>query len=499
MSPRKDTMTLVDMAKQRGLNPKWKASTQGGEYASACPTCGGTDRFIIQPSRVMKQCVGYYFCRQCAISGDTIQFGRDFMGLSYQDAKMQANANSPGQSLLPYSTHVKMVSHDNVQTLNLPSNTWMAKANLVMQEANKNIMQQEDVLHALNQRGLSQDAIIKYQIGWLSEDAVYNGADWGLEREEIWLSAGIVIPTIDGANVIRLKIRRKNWKENDELPKYIAISGSMGGLNIIGAKKNAIMIIVESELDAYALHNAIGDFACIVAVGGCVKNIDNVTDALAKKKVLLICPDNDNAGKKMLEKWQKLYPHAKAYPTPYGKDIGEAVSLGLDVREFFSSAINTVNVAQQGNANVKSVQASPSVPVICATTPPTVVPQQIALPVMTVAIADEVPQQGDGGDRSNALSISTASPLNPIEKANSKNEYTESHSDVSNAEWPPQDRELITWARHYLQAIPEYAKLLSDKHLSKEIEQGPTSEHAQSGALQKELRWIRRLVSGEIL
>ena len=111
----------------------------------------------------------------------------------------------------------------------------------------------------------------------------------------------------------------------------------MSGFKIIGDRKLPIMIVVESELDSLALHHAVGDLACIVAVGGNDKNLDSVTAACAReKRKILICHDNDedNKGLKMFEKWQSIYPHAKTCPTPIGKDIGEAFQQGLDIRKW---------------------------------------------------------------------------------------------------------------------------------------------------------------------
>ncbi len=41
----------------------------------------------------------------------------------------------------------------------------------------------------------------------------------------------------------------------------------------------------------------------------------------------------------MLEKWERLYPHAIAHPTARGKDIGEFVQLGGDLREWLLSGL----------------------------------------------------------------------------------------------------------------------------------------------------------------
>jgi len=40
---------VLDIAMEKGLAPKKVAQTNGGEYASPCPGCNGSDRFRIWP------------------------------------------------------------------------------------------------------------------------------------------------------------------------------------------------------------------------------------------------------------------------------------------------------------------------------------------------------------------------------------------------------------------------------------------------------------------
>lgn len=97
-----------------------------------------------------------------------------------------------------------------------------------------------------------------------------------------------------------------------------------------------------TELDAFALHYTVNDFANVVAVGSNIKNPDNVVDRIARHaKNLLICHDNDDAGITMLNKWQTLYKHAKPYPTPFGKDIGESIQQGLNIKEWLLKIISS--------------------------------------------------------------------------------------------------------------------------------------------------------------
>lgn len=340
-------MTILELAQQTGLNPKWVAGTSGGVYHSPCPICGGTDRFYIQPYRQMSKCFGSYCCRQCGIYGDSIQFARQFLNLSFQEAAKEVNAIINEQSLLPLH---KKFSHQRTTVLKKPSALWITKASEHVEQSHKNLLSKTDVLQYLSSRGLPLEAVQWYKIGWSDKNTFYSRSDWGLDDQFssdgkprlLWIPKGLVIPTAQSnGEILRLKIRRADYKQDDELPKYVAISGSMNGLSVIGSTKNKIMVVIESELDAYAIDYVAHDFTVIVAVGSNIKNPDNIADKLAQNaKQLLICHDNDEAGKKMLIKWKKLYPHAQAYPTPIGKDIGEAIENGLSIREWLLKATN---------------------------------------------------------------------------------------------------------------------------------------------------------------
>ena len=82
-------LSILELAGQ-DIELKRVASTNGGEYAGPCPGCGGNDRF-----RVWQE-TGRYWCRQCARSGDCIQYLRDFRGCSFRDA-----ARIAGKDLRP--------------------------------------------------------------------------------------------------------------------------------------------------------------------------------------------------------------------------------------------------------------------------------------------------------------------------------------------------------------------------------------------------------------
>jgi len=84
---------LLEFAKGIGLEPKQVASIGGGEFHCACPKCDGTDRFCLWPNEKRKNCEGSYWCRQCGVSGDTIEFGRQFLDMGWKEVTARCNFN----------------------------------------------------------------------------------------------------------------------------------------------------------------------------------------------------------------------------------------------------------------------------------------------------------------------------------------------------------------------------------------------------------------------
>lgn len=336
-------MNLLELAREMGLDPKKVSSTKGGEYKSSCPLCGGKDRFRLQPNKSGKRCVGNYACRVCEISGDTISFCIDVMKLPFDEAFRRVGVEPSFSDRCFFSP--KKSSYLSVISPEPPSKIWEEKALLFAEATHKRIWKQSEVLESLNRRGIPEEVVAKYKLGWNPTDLQGNREEWGLETEfkedgslrKLWLPKGLVIPWVDrDGSVRRLKIRRADWNEENKLPKYVKVSGSMKGVSIIGRSKDKeVMIFVESELDAFAIDFACGDFAFAVAVGTNNPSIDNVTDHLAQKRAfILVSHDRDDPGLVMLNKLKERYSQAKAYPVPFGKDIGETVQQGLNIRDW---------------------------------------------------------------------------------------------------------------------------------------------------------------------
>ena len=347
--------SIIDLAIQAGLRPKWVASTEGGEYHSSCPVCGGKDRFRLHPLKQKQNCIGTYSCRQCLVHGDAIEFAIQYLHWPKRQAFEQVGNGTPMEKKL-----FRIPDEFKPQLLIQPSDIWKFRASEFVDDAHTILLHETKRLIYLENRGISFDDVLRYKIGWSHKNHFLSRAHWGLPAElndkneprPLWIPKGIVIPTFaDGGmgSPIRIKVRRSEYKEGDKLPKYVATSGSMNGMNIIGNENRPDVIIVESELDAIAIDATLGHSVCAIAVGAALKNPDILTDRIAKNaRNLLICHDNDRTGKAMLIKWRKLYPKAVSFPAPKEyKDIGEAIEHGESLIKWFSKVTNSNSLAQK--------------------------------------------------------------------------------------------------------------------------------------------------------
>ena len=175
-------MNLVEITAGIGLNAKKAAETEGGEFHSSCPACGGIDRFIMQPNFKMGKCNGRYLCRQCGIHGDSIQFCREFLGMSFQDAAKYVNANIAVSTFDP-KFKIEKSAKFKPAMLVPPLTEWKNAAGEFVKQSQQALLRENDMLNWLSERGIPLEAVIKYQIGWNSKYLSCDREIWGLEPE----------------------------------------------------------------------------------------------------------------------------------------------------------------------------------------------------------------------------------------------------------------------------------------------------------------------------
>lgn len=328
-------MNVLDLANEMGLLPKRTASTKGGEYHSGCPDsdCGGENRFCIWPKEGEN---GRYWCRRCERSGDAIEFCKEFIGMSFTDAcKKVGKSISINHRQFPKFNRESFIP----VPLKQPSEIWQKKAIEFVLQSHKNLCHEPHLINLDKNRGISLKTIQECMLGWNHDDSFQLKADWGLEfngsgSKSICLPKGIVIPCSRDNVLLRVKVRRSNWVDGDQFPKYQIIAGGITCPSIYGGADKPI-ILVEAELDAAHVQQIAGDLCSCIALGGASNKPDSVFhDILKKINRILFSLDFDEAGKKHFQFWKSTYNKLKAWPVPKGKSPGDAFLLGVDLRKW---------------------------------------------------------------------------------------------------------------------------------------------------------------------
>jgi hypothetical protein len=326
---------MLSLLEQDNFQMKKVATTNGGEYAGSCPYCSGHDRFRVWPKR------DRYWCRVCGKSGDAIQYLRDYRGLSFPEAasltgkKTTVTPQRPARPTAPPAWVPEIPE--------TPSAAWQETARSFLDWSVVNLWEDQGAtirewLH--EQKGLSDETIRKARLGFNPKYFSQSGTIWGLAGDDIvHLSEGLVIPTLQGENLVRLRIRSDNPGEHD---RYKNVTGSTAKIPMVLGTDKGAAVIVESELDAILLCQEAGDLAYCIALGSASTKPDKQTHDLIKSlPVVLLSLDADDAGQTAAWSfWPETYRQTIRYwGNRGGKDPSEARINGLDLRTWVIAGI----------------------------------------------------------------------------------------------------------------------------------------------------------------
>ncbi|MEA4857748.1 MAG: CHC2 zinc finger domain-containing protein [Solidesulfovibrio sp.] len=330
-------MTILDLLPSAGL--KYVAGTSGGEFAGACPLCGGTDRFRCWPHHPSGATGGKFMCRGCGRSGDAIAFIMECDGVGYVEAcRRLGTTPRPGRrSMVP----MQKAAWSPKPSL-LPCPDWQATAAAFVEyAAGVMAISAEGQAYALG-RGLTPETIQACRVGWNPRMSRDPRESWGLPPEvnaetgnpkTVWLPRGLVVPSFRAGAVTAIKIRRPDWREGDPAPKYAWTVGGCMSPMTLGVAPGQPVAVVEGELDALLIHQAAGDLVTAMAMRSAKNKPDASAHALLNAApLILVALDADEAGREGWLWWRATYPQAKRLPPILGKDPGESLKAGLDLR-----------------------------------------------------------------------------------------------------------------------------------------------------------------------
>ena len=260
------------------------ASSGGGEWAGPCPIPGcrcHRDGFRIQPQQKR------WLCRNCTDGKwqDAIALIMRIEGITFGEAVQRLAGNlfpvAPAQVISPVEINSTP-----------PSSAWQKRAKEIVLRAQKFLWSpaaaqpiawdapdsrtgemesiQLSPLDWLRGRGLKDETIRKYGLGYITHDARDAAQSWGLSGKPLFLSRGIVIPGRVGEACWYLKIRRPLGK-----PKYLHVRGSRPALFMANdLSANETIVFCEGEFDALLLAQEAGELAGVATFGSASQHLD---------------------------------------------------------------------------------------------------------------------------------------------------------------------------------------------------------------------------------
>lgn len=344
----------------------------GNGFNGPCPLCGGeagkSDRFMVWPERsdnlghlCTEQGVkGVWWCRRCNQGGDTIAYLEHCEGMTFKQACAElgiATVRGPMRKRRAPAEPRPATAAFIPRAYPLPSATWQTYATKLVDEASAEIWNQPQALAWLTARGIDEAAIRTYRIGYLKGEgqnagryrartalglAPKTGTDNNV-RTKIFIPRGITIPTLQGGAVVNLRIRRHKADLSAHSPKYMELEGSYRGPMLLTSSSPAplaVYFVTEAELDAMLIHHSTGGVVGALAV----RTNRGKPDTLAHPRMAAavrigIALDYDPAGTMGVDFWEDTYPASRRWPTPVGKDAGDAYALGLNIRDYVATLL----------------------------------------------------------------------------------------------------------------------------------------------------------------
>lgn len=392
-------------------------------WAGPCPFCGGVDRFLLKhtPAGML------WYCRHCG--GDRYHTAIDYiiqrqsctfrqaLGWAAHEGSTARDASSARRGGDDYRLLQKIKTNFPGPPLSQSTPTdqpdhlaWRSRAALFLASASASLWSPsgELALRWLRARGLKDDILQRFHLGYHPQDTFEPLADWGLpdpddgQRHAVWLPRGIVIPCLELDQLWYLKIRRPvpettrptsagsplsrgssapqsslgglgtdaplrgasvpkkplsvddaNALRHHPHQKYVKIKGSQPGLfgadNLIGAW---LAVLTEGELDCLLLHQEAGDLVGVATLGSAADRISQLDlaiwgDFLLPIAHLLVAYDLDEPGQKgsrALQSFTQRAIHISLPELPGVKDITDFHLAGGDLPNWICRTVERLNL-----------------------------------------------------------------------------------------------------------------------------------------------------------
>jgi putative DNA primase/helicase len=306
-------------------------------------------------------------------SGDCIQFLIDYRKMGFRDACQYVGreVTSPTHSL---SGRKATRSHWVPRKTTAPTDLWQERARRLVEESENWLFQPSTLGQKMlgwlkERRGLSEETIKKYRLGLIPINRWEGHEQWGLEPDlkedgtpkKIWLPRGLTIPLCLDGNILRIRIRRPKMdlKSGDDR-RYQTIRGADSRAMLLEPYRD-IQVVVESDLDAILVVQEAQGLVGAVSLGTAGKTPDEEAVAVFRRsRLILVSLDSDDAGAKAAWRWWlNHFPQARRWPPVGGKDPGDMLLAGINLRTWIEAGIDEYGEGSGDLAHAQAMEAEP--------------------------------------------------------------------------------------------------------------------------------------------
>jgi DNA primase len=315
--------TLLEVLEENKLSLK---ESSGGRWVLSCPFHEGDEdpSLTVYPNQT-------YYCFACGAWGDAVKFLVEYKGLTHEEALAEVGIDHQ----FPKYKKSRIVKLRDV------IGTWrfLGEATTKYHEYLK---QTPGALNYLHSRGLNDQTIAKYKLGYTDGYVLkYTFAEEYARATEVGLLHK------DGFELLSHRITIPNLLDRGEVDfitgrtvvnnrlKYLNTHGSKPIHGFFEIRKSPVVFLAEGQMDWLTLRQ--WEWPAAVMSGS---HLTKSNQALLENKQLVLIPDNDEAGKKVVRSITDRYPNVTVLDfTEFGfKDISEFAQM-KDAERIFTDLV----------------------------------------------------------------------------------------------------------------------------------------------------------------
>jgi hypothetical protein len=313
-----------------------------------CPFCHqGKDRFAV----FVEGEKPHFYCgihgTGCGKQGDVISFVKQLRGYS-----------SSGPAIRDLREMGYPLGDENVSCYRPPSERekppklWQDQGNAIIHAAQKYLWSSvgKQTLDYLRKRGLTDETMKRFCLGYWPKWTEYALVSWGLEGEgTFWIRPGILIPWYEGNALWKINQRLTEYTPKEHgllaqgksLPRYKQVRGGSNGLFHVDAiEPGKPVVVTEGEFCAMTL---VQETDCVAVATGSTKGarVSRWIAELSLASPILVAFDNDQCkGEDAASYWLELFEDKASLWLPWSKDVNDMHQEGMSVSTWLAMGIS---------------------------------------------------------------------------------------------------------------------------------------------------------------